>query len=181
MTKFSVYRLAFAVCPGLFIIFLASGCVVRTYSVAKDRVDQEVSGNQGYLTGTAPSDAQKPKKFIQRPTRVVEIELKSPIKFERLKQPPESMEQLSSGDVSEKNKNLGSIEVSTSSEMPGEPQEPSSEFDTYKVQKDDTLQKISEKIFGTTKKWKKIFEANEDTLKSPDKIRLGQELKIPKN
>ncbi|KPK42493.1 MAG: hypothetical protein AMJ78_02430 [Omnitrophica WOR_2 bacterium SM23_29] len=53
------------------------------------------------------------------------------------------------------------------------------EYVTYKVQKGDTLQKISQKFYGTSKKWRKIFLANKDKLKNPDKIRAGQTLKIP--
>ncbi|NQV04749.1 MAG: LysM peptidoglycan-binding domain-containing protein [Candidatus Omnitrophica bacterium] len=49
----------------------------------------------------------------------------------------------------------------------------------YVVKKGDTLQKISSELYGTTKKWKKIFDANKDTLKDPDKIRVGQKLVIP--
>ncbi len=50
----------------------------------------------------------------------------------------------------------------------------------YVVQKGDTLQKISEKFFGTTQKWKIIYDANKHILKSPDRIRPGQKLVIPK-
>lgn len=50
---------------------------------------------------------------------------------------------------------------------------------TYVVEKGDTLQKISEKMYGTTKRWKKIYEANKDALKSPDMIKVGQRLVIP--
>ncbi len=50
---------------------------------------------------------------------------------------------------------------------------------TYTVCKGDTLQKISEQFFGTTRRWPDIFWANQDTLKSPDVIRVGQVLKIP--
>ena len=56
----------------------------------------------------------------------------------------------------------------------------SAEKEYYVVQKGDTLQKISEKFFGTTKKWKDIYEANRKVLKSPDRIRAGQKLVIPK-
>ncbi|MCM8781059.1 MAG: LysM peptidoglycan-binding domain-containing protein, partial [Candidatus Omnitrophica bacterium] len=52
-------------------------------------------------------------------------------------------------------------------------------FERYTVQPQDTLQKISQKFYGTTKKWNKIYEANKDTLKSPDKIYPGQILEIP--
>ena len=50
---------------------------------------------------------------------------------------------------------------------------------SYVVQKGDTLQKISDKVYGTTKRWKEIYEANRETLKSPDLITPGQELVIP--
>ncbi|NQS99473.1 MAG: LysM peptidoglycan-binding domain-containing protein [Candidatus Omnitrophica bacterium] len=50
---------------------------------------------------------------------------------------------------------------------------------TYKVRKGDTLQKISQKFYGTTKKWSALFEANKDRLKSPDKVYPGQLLNIP--
>ena len=49
----------------------------------------------------------------------------------------------------------------------------------YKVEKGDTLQKISQKFYGTTKKWHKIFKANESILKAPDKIYPGQTINIP--
>lgn len=47
---------------------------------------------------------------------------------------------------------------------------------TYTVQSGDTLSKIGSQ-YGVG--WRKIFEANRDTLDDPDKIRAGQELKIP--
>jgi nucleoid-associated protein YgaU len=47
------------------------------------------------------------------------------------------------------------------------------------VQNGDTLQKISQKFYGTSKKWKNIFEANKDKLKAPDKIRVGQTICVP--
>jgi nucleoid-associated protein YgaU len=50
---------------------------------------------------------------------------------------------------------------------------------TYKVQPGDTLSKISKQFFGDANKYMKIFEANRDKLKDPDKIQVGQELKIP--
>jgi len=49
----------------------------------------------------------------------------------------------------------------------------------YVVQKGDTLQKISEKLYGTTQKWQSLYNANKHMLKSPDRIRSGQKLLIP--
>lgn len=51
---------------------------------------------------------------------------------------------------------------------------------TYVVAKGDTLQKISKKFYGTTKNWKKIYEANRKTLKDgPDQLTVGTKLIIP--
>lgn len=47
---------------------------------------------------------------------------------------------------------------------------------TYTVVSGDNLTKIGEK-YGVS--WQKIYEANQDILKDPDKIFPGQELKIP--
>jgi nucleoid-associated protein YgaU len=49
----------------------------------------------------------------------------------------------------------------------------------YVVGKNDTLQKISKKFYGTTRHWTKIYEANRDVLKGPDKVYPGQTLNIP--
>jgi nucleoid-associated protein YgaU len=50
---------------------------------------------------------------------------------------------------------------------------------TYKVKAGDTLSKISKEFYGSPNDYMKIFEANRDQLTNPDKIQVGQELKIP--
>ena len=50
---------------------------------------------------------------------------------------------------------------------------------TYTVVAGDSLSKIAKKIYGDTKRWKEIFEANKDKIKNPDLIHPGQVLKIP--
>jgi hypothetical protein len=47
----------------------------------------------------------------------------------------------------------------------------------YEVQAGDNLSKIAKKYPGMT--WQKIFEANNDILKDPNKIFPKQKLKIP--
>ena len=49
----------------------------------------------------------------------------------------------------------------------------------YEVVGGDTLSKIAKKFYGDAGKYMKIFEANKDQLKDPDKISVGQKLKIP--
>jgi nucleoid-associated protein YgaU len=50
---------------------------------------------------------------------------------------------------------------------------------TYEVVAGDTLSKIAKKYYGDAGKYMKIFNANKDQLKDPDKIKVGQKLKIP--
>ena len=50
---------------------------------------------------------------------------------------------------------------------------------TYVVLAGDSLSKIAKREYGNTKEWNRIFEANKDIIKDPDKIYPGQELKIP--
>ncbi len=50
---------------------------------------------------------------------------------------------------------------------------------TYKVQSGDTLSKMAKQFYGDANKYMRIFEANKDQLTDPNKIRVGQVLKIP--
>ena len=50
---------------------------------------------------------------------------------------------------------------------------------TYTVQAGDTLSKISKQFYGDGNAYMKIFDANKDKLKDPDKIQPGQQLTIP--
>ncbi len=50
---------------------------------------------------------------------------------------------------------------------------------TYQVQQGDTLSGISMKLFGNYSRYLDIYQANRDQLSSPEKLRLGQELRIP--
>jgi nucleoid-associated protein YgaU len=50
---------------------------------------------------------------------------------------------------------------------------------TYVVQAGDSLSKIAQKYYGDAALYTKIFEANRDQLKDPNKISPGQKLRIP--
>jgi len=50
---------------------------------------------------------------------------------------------------------------------------------THVVAAGDTLSKIAKKYYGDASQYRKIFEANKDQLKDPDKINVGQKLRIP--
>jgi len=49
----------------------------------------------------------------------------------------------------------------------------------YTVKAGDTLSKISKQFYGDANEYMRIFYANKDTLKDPDKIQVGQELNVP--
>jgi len=50
---------------------------------------------------------------------------------------------------------------------------------SYVVQKGDTLSKISQKCYGTTKKWKQIYDANREKISNINQLKVGTTLTIP--
>lgn len=56
---------------------------------------------------------------------------------------------------------------------------PQSEATLYTVQSGDTLSKIAKQFYGSASKYPVIFEANKPMLTDPDKIFVGQNLRIP--
>jgi len=147
-------------------VFTLTGCAVRTYSVRKDRVDQDVSGNKGYLKGTAPQTSETTVKKADRATYVTEIELRNPFNFKKKAKKAQVENEGNKGYIS------GNEEINEAAPV-------EENFEKYTVSKNDTLQKISQKFFGTTKKWTKIYDANRDILKSPNSIYPGQVINIP--
>ena len=52
--------------------------------------------------------------------------------------------------------------------------------DTYEVQSGDTLATISQQYYGDPTQWRRIYDANKDTIgDDPDKLKLGTKLTIP--
>lgn len=49
----------------------------------------------------------------------------------------------------------------------------------YTVAKGDSLSKIAKKFYGNANRWKEIHQANLDTIKNPDLIKVGQVIVIP--
>ncbi|MFH1478447.1 MAG: LysM peptidoglycan-binding domain-containing protein [Candidatus Omnitrophota bacterium] len=181
-------------------VFLA-GCIVRTASYEVDRVDQELSGNRGILAGSSESIS---KESAQKKTKkMYGIEIELPSSTDKVKTGYKSSQGNKGYMVDKKSsKETHSLEdVSVSSKDFKTEDKPKAlyqdietqgggssggtsgkeEKKTYVVQKGDTLQKISQKMYGTVKLWKKIYEKNKDTIKSPDTIKPGQKLIIPAN
>jgi len=50
---------------------------------------------------------------------------------------------------------------------------------TYQVRPGDTLSRIAGSVYGDTGKWRKIYDANRDKMKTETDIKIGQTLTIP--
>lgn len=143
---------------------LLSGCyTVRTHVVNKPRVDQEIPGESGTPVKT--------RKVVVM--EVIEKDKKNPaLAAEERKSPAvEASAQEGSGESNfTLPQGMQPVEIPTTAVA--EPQ-------IYVVEKDDTLQKISKKVYGSYSKWTKIYDANRDTIKDPNFLKSGITLKIP--
>ncbi|MFC1624100.1 LysM peptidoglycan-binding domain-containing protein [Candidatus Omnitrophota bacterium] len=186
-------------CSLLVTLFLLPGCLVRTTSYEVDRVDQEIKGNRGMLKGEAPPLPEIKKKKTRK-IYEVEVELVSSMDAKEVKKedvkkikaqkplhtPPGNKGYIERKAVSKKEQEVSTLKLSRKPQVvyqkPAalEEKDKKEERDKiYIVEEGDTIQKISKKMYGTTKKWEKIYEANRNILKSPDLIRPGQKLVIP--
>ena len=43
----------------------------------------------------------------------------------------------------------------------------------------DTLSTISQQYYGTSKRWREIYDANQESISNPKQIKVGSELVIP--
>jgi nucleoid-associated protein YgaU len=158
---------------GLMVVSLGlSGCLVRSYELTQPRVDQNLeSGNRGFLMGSAPDVGERK---MTRTTQVVEFEIGKPMRFERRSRMTQEAPAEQESVVLDTQESYVQEEAPLDVSMQRAPS-----YQSYVVQKGDTLQKISNKFFGTTKKWHKIYEANKGELRGPDKIYPGQTIRIP--
>lgn len=167
----------------LCLILLMSGVFgcnrVKTYTVQEERVDQELnSGNRGYLSGQAPAvDETKRKKTRDNYTVEINLPPYSDSKPKKRISPQSEVIAVEAEPVvveSQMNKELQNSIQQTETSVK------ELSFTEYKVEANDTLQRIAKKFYGSNKDWYKIYEVNKDILGSPDKIKPGQILKIPK-
>ena len=54
------------------------------------------------------------------------------------------------------------------------------ETEFYVIQAGDTLGKIAKRVYGDAMQYPKIFEANREVIDDPDKIFVGQKIRLPK-
>lgn len=53
-------------------------------------------------------------------------------------------------------------------------------YEDYTVEKNDSLSYIAKKVYGNGRKYYRIYKANEDIIKNPNRIYPGMTLKIPR-
>lgn len=150
----------------------SSGCFVKTYTVMKDRPDQIMEGNQGFLMGESPQ--RKVTKHRKRKTYVTEIEF--------------SKYQSEHNEVVSQQEEAVDYYILEETPIVLDPlgsniQEESLQGVTrYTVKKGDTLEKIAARpeVYNNRNRWNRIYKANKATIKNPDRIKPGQVLKIPR-
>ena len=163
----------------------AGGITTRAYVADKERVDQDMQGNFGYLAGTPkPDERNKYKK--SRKVYVLEFTKElgegavdtttgaAPASSSSSYEAPAAQSSPEHGRVIELPKfdEEPAVTAPASGTATGSPS-------SYTVQKDDTLQKISKKFYNSYSQWPKIYEANKEAIKNPNRIKAGTVLQIP--
>ncbi len=171
-----------------------TGCArITARVVEKPRVDQELQqGNRGYLVGKPPAAAprRETRQVIQADIEMATLKEMDPFPNRKASAPLAAPASSASAPVSipvepaapsDTDLTEGSIpQEAVSSTAPSETsvtQEPAPA--TYTVKSGDTLEKIAAKVYGDSSQWHRIYEANRDTLKSPNRLYPGQRLVIP--
>ncbi len=172
----------------------AAGCGVKaqTYVMTKERVDQEAEGNGGCLSGkceAAPAPEKKTRK-------VYILEVTKPLPESQVKKIEEEIQSSSTSiDVQEEvaqevvpasaSQQRRAVvippiedELASLDKVEEVPQGPT-EDQSYTVLKDDTLQKIAKKFYGSFGKWYMIYEANKEVIKNPNLVKPGTVITIP--
>jgi len=169
-----------------------SGVQVRTYFEDKKRLDQGLSGNAGYLTGSSKDTLE-----LKKPTRkvyVVEVATKDKIPSGLTKEERKYQKDIPQELLRESRKRAKKMpepshqqEIQIPSfddiedEIEGKKDKDfvSTSVVEYKVEKNDTLQKISRKFYGSYSKWPRIYENNKELIADPNHIKPGITILIP--
>ena len=175
----------------------SKGIHVRSYVEAKPRVDQNLNGNAGFVDGQPqPTPPVKPTRqvIVVEVTKETKEEMDNaaPVPNKPVERPVVSglSPAMDTPDTAAEEPDTDNV-VSTTANAPSPGMQPNDNqmrtapavaatgYTEYKVEKDDTLQKISKKFYDSYSKWIKIYEANKDVIKNPDRIKPGITIKIP--
>lgn len=191
-----------------FILCVLAGCgtvrqtKVRVYAADKPRVDQENDGNAGYLTGQPPAGETETKDtrrvyIMEFSAPAPEVpDIKKTVEEEVVVTPtisgapavtqesapaqaPKQMPQTPGSSKLDIDLNKVDPSNPVASKQQDQMKGTVVPGGEYIVAKDDTLQKIAKKFYGSYSKWSKIYDANKDVIKNPDILVPGIKLRIP--
>ncbi len=157
------------------IVCLVSGCGGKIYFADRPRVDQEIVG----------MSQQEDTRSKTRKVLVVQFTQETKTTSQETQQTLTTKERKEQGDVVvEKQETV--IETTSKEPLhlpmgikPSSVNTPVEEFQIYVVEKDDTLQKIAKKFYGSYQQWFKIYEYNRDVIADPHMLKQGKKIKIP--
>ena len=155
---------------GLGILMLAwlSGCRTAARVTTVPRVDLEMTGtgNRGYLIGNPP-----PPGELKTTRQMIEADVEIPSFYK----PKRGKTAGGVEEMAPPETEMDETDAAAAAAVP-------SRYDTYVVQKGDSLWTIAKKpeTYGKATYWRRIFDANRDILKSPERLRTGMTLKIPR-
>ncbi len=179
----------------MMVLVFAAGCGIKaqTYVMTKDRVGIEKgNGNAGYLTGTPQyiEPVKKTRKIYvleltkaipEKEVKKIEQEVRTTTQTNVETSVPAFREETSVKHGSNKivippidDEKSAAKEITVGKNSVGP-----TEATSYTVQKDDTLQKIAKKYYGTYSAWLKIYNANKEKIKNPNVVRPGIVLTLP--
>ena len=151
---------------GLACVLAAAGCRAAAKVVEIPRVDLDLAGgNRGYLVGAPPAMAD-----LKTTRQMVEATVEVPSLYKAKRSgAPVSLEGIA---PPEREPATGESPLVSGT----------SGYDTYLVQKGDSLWSIAARpeVYGKATQWRRLFDANRELLKSPDHLKAGMTLKIPR-
>ena len=155
------------------------GCGIkkpRLYVVDRPRVDQANTGNAGYLK----NEEKDAPEIAGRPTRKIYV-----LEFEKKKQPEAGVQKsgnaatVAANEEAASSPGLSQVQVDEVATSGLGVTASGANVTEYTVEKDDTLQKIAKKVYGSYGKWTKIYDANKDIIKNPNVLRQGMKIVVP--
>jgi nucleoid-associated protein YgaU len=158
---------------------LLSGCVTtKAYLADRARVDQELP---------AGAEDQYPNRSKTRKVMVVEVVEKEKAASDKVVTEETKTAETSAGGQSKVVTDSKETLVVHDSNSILSAQNPAAlaqgqvagAAEEYTVEKDDTLQKISKKFYGSYSKWTIIYDANREVIKDPNFLKPGKIIKIP--
>lgn len=188
-------HITFKIFSMLAVVALITGCAsskkysIRSYIQDKERIDQDIAGNVGNWEN-APKAVEPVDRKETRKIYVLEIN-KEPeegpyddklFKLESSNEPAKDATYVvdnSPQQAQAQAKMPPKITLPPPRKL--EPAVASGQYVEYRVEKDDTLQKISKKFYNSYSKWPKIYDANKEVIKNPDFLQPGITIIIPQD